>query len=102
MKIPKEVKIGPYLYKVELVKHLKEGKNDMFGLCNFGELKISLRTKSVYNKKIDIAPLVLEATFIHEVLEAINYHYELRLKHSNISSLETILIDVFKDCGIIT
>jgi len=93
--------IGPYPYTVEFVEDLKEGKSVVQGLCDFTTFKISIRTISAFDNKSKVPRELLETTFIHEVIEAINYHYELSLKHQNITLLETTLYDTFKGCGII-
>ena len=37
------------------------------------------------------------STLLHEILEAIDYHLELKLKHEQINRLETIFYQVLKD-----
>lgn len=46
-------------------------------------------------------PLELfNSTLLHEILEAINYHLELELKHNQIMSIEVGINKVLKDAGI--
>lgn len=41
-----------------------------------------------------------ESSILHEIIEAINYHLELRLRHNQIMALETGLYSTLIDAGI--
>lgn len=41
-----------------------------------------------------------ESTVLHEIIEALNYHFGMRLEHEAIMTLETGLYQVFRDNGI--
>jgi len=38
-----------------------------------------------------------KSTLLHEIIEAINYHFDLNLEHNKIMTLETALYQVLKD-----
>jgi hypothetical protein len=93
MEIPKKIRVGAYTYKVMIVDKLVDEdairKDDRFmlGQCDSNKLEIYiLRDQS----KIQQA-----STFVHEVLEAINEHYGIGLKHKQIQALECGLMQVF-------
>jgi len=88
MKIPSKIKIGGYFYDIEIDETLalKSG-------CQGTQCSNTLEIK------IDggIAQQNKESTLIHEIIEAINYHYELKLEHTVISTLESALYQVITD-----
>jgi len=88
MKIPNKVKIGGYTYDIEIDKTLALKSGYQGTQCS-NTLEI----------KIDggIAQQNKESTLIHEIIEAINYHYELKLEHTVISTLESALYQVITD-----
>ena len=98
MKIPKEKIINGFKIKIEMVdsetiiqycnfEHDREGRelvdNPPMGLFLPRLLKIYL------NK--DQNRQQLESTYIHEILEAIDFIYDMNLAHHQISLLESVL-----------
>ena len=88
MKIPKTVKILGHLYKVEIQKDSNSG-NDNLGTQWGRHLKIWLNENQSVEK--------MEETFMHELIEAVNYHLEMELKHHQISGMSETLFQIFKD-----
>jgi len=62
---------------------------DLLGQFDHEKLQISLRENMTKSIK--------EATLIHEIIEALNYHFELGLEHNKIMSLESGLFQVLND-----
>jgi hypothetical protein len=89
MRIPKEVKVGAYTYKVRRLKKVsKEGK-ECWGLCDHKKFTISLQK--------DLTGIDLKVTFIHECLHAIEYAYEITLGEKKINKLDNYLVAFFLD-----
>ncbi len=65
------------------------GKMEEFGHCNSGDMVIAISE--------DINEQQVTSTLIHEIIEAINTHMELKLKHSQIARLEAGLYCVFRE-----
>ena len=82
MKIPKTTKICGYKYKVEYVDD-KMRDGDEVGSCNFRKQLITIDINQCEEGQ--------KSTYLHERIEAVNYHYELNLPHSVISILETAM-----------
>jgi hypothetical protein len=90
MEIPETIKIGAHVFTVEMVQNLRnENGGGVCGMCNGAECRI--RINPGYPQSTN------EATLIHEVIEAINYLYELGLEHQQITSLEEVLYQVLKE-----
>jgi hypothetical protein len=70
----------------------KMGDIDSLGHVNPKELCIAVSE--------DVDPQLQISTILHEIIEAINIHMDLKLKHSQITSLEVGLYSVLKDNGI--
>ncbi|MFT9493405.1 hypothetical protein [Anaerosolibacter sp.] len=88
MGIPKEIKIGGYDYTVSMENSLSRD-NNAFGMScgNAQTIKIDA-TLPKQNQ---------ESTLLHEIIEQINFRYELRLPHEQITILESALYQVLKD-----
>lgn len=84
------MKILGYTYTL-----VDDGEVDMMGA--FGRL----HTKG---QKLQIASDLCQqqkvSSVLHEVMEALNYHLELKLEHQVIMSLEAALYQVFLDNGV--
>jgi len=89
MKLPKEVKIGGLSYKVEEKDLNKEECNNNCGYCRTTEELIVINSELPDNVK--------ESTLLHEIIEALNYNYQLELPHATIMTLEATLYQVIKD-----
>jgi hypothetical protein len=87
----KKLNILGYSYSLDLSKTLE----DMGGIV--GTWDCDRKTLELAN---DLEEDVTNSTLIHEILEAINYHLELELKHPQIMALEVGLHQVFNDNGI--
>lgn len=87
------IKILGYEYTVQQRSPPEGIPTDSFGGCDFAK-------GTIYCSK-DIPSNLQESTLLHEILEALNYHLELGLKHSQITALEAGLYQVLKDNGII-
>ena len=89
MKIPKKLKIGGYLYTVEMRERDKnDGSNNPgASFCRYQKIFIE---KNAHKEQ-------QESSLIHEILETIDYHYQLKMDHDKLSVLETALYQVLKD-----
>lgn len=88
MNIPDKIKIGGHIYKCKLDSKLARD-HDANGMSCGNDLEIVIdSTLPVQNQ---------ESTLLHEILEQINYRYELGLSHDKITILETALYQVLKD-----
>jgi hypothetical protein len=49
--------------------------------------------------KVDagLRDIVKQKVLLHEILEAINYEYELKLEHEKLSVLDSALFEIFKN-----
>lgn len=84
MRIPETLKIGAHTFTVEMVQNLKdESGHSCCGMANGSDQTIRINPGYPQSNN--------EATLIHEAIEAINYLYELDLKHQQITTLEETL-----------
>lgn len=85
------MKILGYNYTLDSIFDTEElGGNA--GKCYAGSQHISLAK----NLTVDGA----ESTLIHEIIEAVDYHLELKLEHKQICALEVALYNVLKENGV--
>jgi hypothetical protein len=92
MKLPKKVKILGFDYKVRLHDtDDKEQNGAVLGYCDFYRSRITVNSDMSEQQQV--------ATFIHEILEAVNHHTELSLEHNKIKTLETAIYQVLNDNG---
>lgn len=70
------------------------GMDNQFGRVHIGKQLIIIDLNAHIQQQ--------ELTVIHEILEAINFHYELSLPHEKISALETGLYQVLLSLGMDT
>jgi hypothetical protein len=80
--------IGGHTYKVIVKNRIKDG------IDNAGTVVVSENTIWINE---DQCKTQQESTLLHEIIEAINITYDLRLKHSQITTLEVTLYQVLKD-----
>jgi len=92
MKLPSSLKIAGYEYSVvyEVHRSRDRGSNNPAS-CNSKAQTIWIDTDQHRESQ--------ESSLIHEVLEALDYHYELGLSHQTIATLETGLYQVLRDNG---
>lgn len=92
------LKIGPLVFEVVEYGSKKEYQalvgnkelDDMFGVCQtYPKTRILLNSLQDDQSK--------QLTLLHEVLEAINFLYQLNLKERDIKTLEASLGQVLKD-----
>lgn len=83
----KSLKIGGNLVKVKIDNTKFSGAPCGQWLSQTNEILIN----GTYDKQNQ------ETTLIHEIVEAINYLYELNLEHNKIQILEATLYQVLKD-----
>lgn len=87
MNLPDEIKVGPYGIKVEVVDNLAIDREHE-GEYSPRELKISLDS-SVRKRHGEI--------FMHEIVEAINDIYNLKINHDDMVVLGVVLYQVLKE-----
>ena len=87
------IKVLGYNYSILQANTLEGIPSDSFGGCDFA--------KGVIYCSKNLPGNLQESTLIHEILEALNYHLELGLKHRQITALEAGLYQVLKENGII-
>jgi len=91
MKIPKKLKIGAHIFKVKYFNREAKDLNDNLGSCNCVKCEI------VINSDPNISVSQQEETLLHEILEALNYNYQLKLSHESLSIIAEGLYQVLKD-----
>ena len=74
-----------------------ERREDVHSLDAFGKMNAKAQSIPIAN---DLAPEQQQSTLLHEIIEALSYHLDLKLKHSTIMSLESGLYQVLVDNGI--
>ena len=84
------MKILGHEYSVEYVPNLGD-RSDAAGICDSDKLEILIDAHAPVSRQ--------EEAKLHEIVEAINYHAELKLKHSVLALLSECLYQVFKDNG---
>ena len=89
MKIPKQIKIGGHICKIIFRDRVKEDGIDHLGSYNVRCSKIWIAN--------DLTKSQQESTFLHEIIEAIDYCNQLELNHKQITTLEHNLYQVLKD-----
>ena len=85
------IKILGHGYTVDLSQRLDEMRGNV-GVCDLDYLTIKIANDAPQDVK--------ESTLLHELIEAINYHLELKLKHKQIMGLEVGLYQIFSENGI--
>ena len=87
MNLPDEVKVGPYDIKVEVIQNIAIDR-EHGGEYSSRELKISLDS-SIEKRHGEI--------FWHEIIEAINDIYNLKINHDDMMVLGVVLYQVLKE-----
>lgn len=83
---PKEVLVNGETYRVKFVRRI-QNDSTLLGLCCSG-------TKTIWIKKGQNAMERLK-TFVHEVLHAFEFEYDIKIPHKLIRDLEPIIVDYF-------
>jgi hypothetical protein len=84
------MKILGHEYSIEYIPNLGD-RADAAGICDSDKLEILIDATAPESRQ--------QEAMLHEAIEAINYHAELKLKHNVISLLSECLFQVFKDNG---
>jgi hypothetical protein len=87
----KKIKILGYSYSLDLTDKFEDMKGNV-GVCDLDHHIIKIAN--------DLGEETRNSTLIHELIEAINYHLELSLKHNQIMGLEVGFHRIFDDNGI--
>jgi len=87
MRIPKSVKIGGFNYDIILGDIA--ANRDKYGEISTLYSTITIEKNMTHQKQ--------EETLLHEVLESIDSHYELDLKHSVLQTICFAMIQVVRD-----
>lgn len=83
-----KITIAGLRYSIVLEKDIARDNNALGMHCgNSATLKIDHGLKENVKRK----------TLFHEILEAINYEYELKLEHNILSGLESSLFEIFNN-----
>lgn len=88
MRIPARICIAGHVYTVEMRNRERDDGVSKYATVNHAEQKIWIDS-AVHEEQQG-------SSFLHEVLEVLDYLYNLKLKHENISLLETGLYEVLK------
>ena len=91
MKITTSVRVGPAIYTVDFFDptDYPSGKDGIWGSCNHTEMSILVDSRACHTRQFQ--------TMIHEVVEAMNDQYDLRLKHHQVILLETAWTSFIRD-----
>ncbi len=89
MKIPSEVKVGPYTYKVRLVDIVNRERPELIGEVSHDTNKEIRLQKALDQDK-------LESVFIHELLHCIDVFMRLGLTEEQVERLEGAVYMVLK------
>ena len=89
MKIPNKIKILGYDYEVIFRNRGNDDGSDNAGTHSSRSQKIWIDSDQSQQQQ--------ESTFLHEILEALNYALQLEITHKGICSLEAGLYQVLKD-----
>ena len=82
------------IYGYEYAVKRDENTDDMGA---FGDFRVKNQTIRIAN---DLCDEQVMSTLIHEILEAINYHNQLKLDHANIMVLEVGIYETLKANGV--
>jgi len=90
--LPKEIKIGPYTYRVESVPEgIVEDSQELYGHISFGQDVIQITTKFTTERVV--------TTLLHEVLHGLSELFDLNLKERQVACLAAGLMMVITDNG---
>lgn len=90
---PKEIVVGDSIYRVRFVRAIgdapKGSEKETLGLCCPGEKEILV--------KQGLGALERFSTFVHELLHAVEFEYEIEIPHKLIYQLELPLTKLILD-----
>ena len=87
MSLPDKLTICGFTYEIKIVDRVDDESS--LGSCNVGAQLILINELAQGKMKL--------CTLIHEIIEAINYHYGVDLKHRQITALDHALLQVIVD-----
>jgi len=90
MKIPKKLKIGGHIFKIESVKYTKKQDFIDYEGCPCGDCDIPNSSIRIYSNQTQSQ---IEESLIHEILHAINNTLDHSLLHNLAHSLHQVLRD---------
>ncbi len=88
MELPATIKIGGHIYRVSTSNTMARD-SDAYGSSCGNALEIIIDTTVPEQNQ--------QSALLHEILEQINYRYELGLEHWQITILESALYQVLRD-----
>jgi len=86
-KYPKELHVNEETYSVRFVDKIPGEKLDVHGICDSGKHEILIRK--------DLTKSQTFRVFIHEVLHALEFEYEIKIEHKTVHQLEKAIGDLF-------
>jgi len=89
MSLPRLLRIGGHLLKVKVYDLLKEDASTDMGYHRPAMNTIGISSTIVESQQW--------ATLLHEILEAINFSYAVKLEHEQIMQLESALFQVLEE-----
>lgn len=90
MKIPKTIKIAGHIYTIEFRENRENQDGNEHPASSFSRVnKIWIDKNQVVERQ--------ESCLVHEIIEMLNYDFQLELKHQTISLLEAGIYQVLKD-----
>ena len=88
IKIPKKFRLGPYDIKVKMFQKAVDSDERMGTYHKYDQL---LRLDE------GLPDETLQEIFIHELLEAITQHYEIEMKHADMTTIGMTLAQIIRD-----
>jgi hypothetical protein len=92
VKIPESVKVGPFTYTVEFVDDLADDADrnrKLYGQCRYGDQKILISRGTNPDSNL--------ATFLHELIHAIDFTMQAGLKEKQVDRVAVGLTMVLRD-----
>jgi hypothetical protein len=83
-----KLKIAGLDYEIKLEKYIARDS---------GALGMHCGNSAIIKVDADLRGSVKQKVLLHEVLEAINYEYELKLEHEKLSVLDSALFEIIKN-----
>jgi hypothetical protein len=90
MTYPTTLKIGDRVYKIKFVKSIRGckrpvGKGATIGICDPARIEILIKKGLSIDETLK--------TFIHEVLHAFEYEYDIKIAHIGVDKFEEAIFD---------
>lgn len=91
MLIPKRLKVLAHIYTISETVEPQLGRGTS-GLCCANLLKIELDSSVPKSRK--------EEAFLHEIIEALKFHLDIKIEHEDLSALSEGIYTVIRDNGL--